>query len=292
MPGHVGRAAMPEGTVSARRVSESWMLSAVLVLVLVAWDVSQRDLFEPGDDLGYWLGVAGGVAMLALLLYPLRKRVRAFQRWGAPKVWLWGHMLLGIGGPLLILVHCKFRAGSLNAAAALYAMVVVAVSGLVGRLLYVRVNRGLAIERRALDWQRAKVQVAGQSVVSFVPTISESLVAFEQDALKAVHRAGSHWVRLVMVLPLQSWVSRIRAQRNVRVALRGIAASKQWDAHTLRRRTRRARREVADFYGAVMRVALFSAWERLFALWHVAHLPFVFLLVVAGVVHVVAVHAY
>jgi len=29
-----------------------------------------------------------------------------------------------------------------------------------------------------------------------------------------------------------------------------------------------------------------------FALWHVAHLPFVVLLVISAVVHVVAVHAY
>ena len=35
-----------------------------------------------------------------------------------------------------------------------------------------------------------------------------------------------------------------------------------------------------------------SAYERLFALWHVAHIPFVYLLVVSAIVHVVAVHAY
>ena len=35
-----------------------------------------------------------------------------------------------------------------------------------------------------------------------------------------------------------------------------------------------------------------TAFERVFALWHVAHLPFVYLLVISAVVHVVAVHAY
>jgi hypothetical protein len=43
---------------------------------------------------------------------------------------------------------------------------------------------------------------------------------------------------------------------------------------------------------AVVRVAQYTAYERLFSLWHVAHLPFVFLLLLSAVVHVVAVHAY
>jgi hypothetical protein len=37
---------------------------------------------------------------------------------------------------------------------------------------------------------------------------------------------------------------------------------------------------------------MFSAWERLFALWHVAHVPFVYILALSAVAHVVAVHAY
>jgi hypothetical protein len=42
----------------------------------------------------------------------------------------------------------------------------------------------------------------------------------------------------------------------------------------------------------VVRVAQYNAYERVFALWHVAHLPFVYLLVISAVVHVIAVHAY
>ena len=59
-----------------------------------------------------------------------------------------------------------------------------------------------------------------------------------------------------------------------------------------RRRKRRARRLVDQYLHAVVRVAQYSAYERVFALWHVAHLPFVYLLVISAVVHVIAVHAY
>ena len=42
----------------------------------------------------------------------------------------------------------------------------------------------------------------------------------------------------------------------------------------------------------MVRVAQYTAYERVFALWHMAHLPFVYLLVISAIVHVIAVHAY
>ena len=58
--------------------------------------------------------------MLLLFSYPLRKYVRALQGLGKVKWWFWFHLVLGIGGPWLILVHSTFHIGSLNAGVALY----------------------------------------------------------------------------------------------------------------------------------------------------------------------------
>jgi hypothetical protein len=43
---------------------------------------------------------------------------------------------------------------------------------------------------------------------------------------------------------------------------------------------------------ATRRVIELSAFERLFSLWHALHLPLFFMLLVAGIVHVIAVHVY
>ena len=43
---------------------------------------------------------------------------------------------------------------------------------------------------------------------------------------------------------------------------------------------------------AARRVAEFEASERLFAAWHILHLPLFFILVIVGIVHVIAVHVY
>ena len=49
---------------------------------------------------------------------------------------------------------------------------------------------------------------------------------------------------------------------------------------------------IANHLRQVRRVAEFVAYQRLFALWHVVHRPFFVILVVAAVIHVIAVHSY
>ncbi|MFM2120438.1 MAG: hypothetical protein RL722_1906, partial [Pseudomonadota bacterium] len=178
-----------DSSASDARRRSAWLVYAVLGLLLGAsWKVSRTGLFEPGDDVGYWIGVVGGMMMLILLVYPLRKYVKFMQGWGKVKFWLWGHMMLGIGGPLLILIHCTFRTGSTNAAVALWSMVVVAASGVIGRFIYTRLNRGLLAEQSALRQFRAEARfdgLGGRSRLWFAPEAQRRLQDFEEGALSA-----------------------------------------------------------------------------------------------------------
>ncbi|MEX8520336.1 MAG: hypothetical protein AB3X44_17660 [Leptothrix sp. (in: b-proteobacteria)] len=262
-------------------------------LIGLAWGVTQLELFEPGDDVGYWLGVVGGVMMLALLLYPLRKYISAFRGWGKMKSWLWVHMVLGIGGPLLILLHCTFRVGSLNAAMALYSMIIVALSGIVGRFLYVRVHRGLETEKAVLRELRQGAGLGGKELsrLWFAPAVESQLGSFEAKQLAA--RPGLlGWCHQALVLPVLKWHTQRACLKTLRPCLQEIARGQHWSGEDLQRRSQVSAELVDHYLAAVVRVAQFSAWQRLFKLWHVAHVPFVFLLVITGIVHVIAVHAY
>ncbi len=53
-----------------------------------------------------------------------------------------------------------------------------------------------------------------------------------------------------------------------------------------------ATRYIDDRLSATRRVVEFAAFERLFSLWHALHMPLFMMLLIAGVVHVVAVHVY
>ncbi len=275
--------------------SSDWLVYAALGLLgWGAWQITLQGWFEPGDEVGYWIGVVGASLMVLLFSYPLRKRFRFAQNWGKAKWWFIAHMLLGIGGPVLILIHSTFQVRSLNAAAALYSMLVVALSGVVGRFIYSRVNRGLHGEQsefRALQQRAGLDQSEAQSNLHFAPTVEQRLIAFGQAESGA--RPGIlESFRRVVWLPVKQWITYRACVAELQPTLDELARLQQWDAALLARRQRLARKLVKRYLHAAVRVAQFSAYERLFSLWHVAHLPFVYLLIITAIVHVVAVHAY
>jgi hypothetical protein len=274
--------------------SDTAVYVLLILLVWGTWRVSNLGLFKAGDDLGYWLGVVGGVMMLLLFTYPMRKHFRFARGLGKVKWWFFVHMLLGVGGPLLILLHSTFRVGSLNAGVALYSMLIVAVSGVVGRFIYARVNRGLRGEQtdfKALQVRAGLDQEDVRSRLSFAPRVEALLKAFESRELAAKASWGTHF-RRVFWLPISQWLTYRRCIHELQLPIKHLAEHGNWTAADLRRRKGQASKLVRRYLTAVTRVAQYTAYERLFSLWHVAHIPFVYLLVISAVVHVVAVHAY
>lgn len=289
-------ATVPPRKAAASHPMRGDLLLYVLLVALVyaAWYVNHTWLVPSDSDTVYWIGVAGGSLMLALFVYPLRKYVGFMRGLGHVKSWFWVHLCLGIAGPWLILVHSGFRIGSLNAGVALYSMCIVVVSGVIGRFIYTRIHRGLNGERTSLDALRERagfVENTARSRLHFAPRVEERLRAFEQRELTAAPTALTA-VRQVTWLPLMRWLTYLRCLIELRQPLHRLARHYQWSTADLQRRKRRARRLVDHYLNAVVRVAQYTAYERVFALWHMAHLPFIYLLVISAVVHVIAVHAY
>jgi hypothetical protein len=274
--------------------SDATLYLVLAVLVAGAWWISRLRLFEAGDDVGYWLGVAGGVMMLLLFSYPLRKHFRFMHRWGKVKWWFVVHMVLGIGGPLLILVHSTFRLGSVNATIALFSMLIVAGSGVAGRFLYLRIHRGLQGERSNLEGLQKRAGLAQSEIKSrfrFVPDVAENLLAFETQALAGGTGWGSTLWRVV-VLPARQRAVQRACVLALNERLHEIARERSWSREQRVRRRRQAVSLVRSYLEGVVRVAQFTAYERLFALWHILHVPFVYLLILTAAFHVFAVHAY
>jgi hypothetical protein len=280
----------------ARLLATDTAVYVLLTLsVWLVWHITELGLFKAGDDFGYWIGVTGAVMMLLLLLYPLRKYLKFAQRWGSMKAWFIVHMLLGVGGPLLILLHSTFRIGSLNAGVALYSMVIVALSGVAGRFLYVRVHRNLRAEREDLIELRHKVrmgQTETRSKLAFAPEVEAMLQHFEEAELAASPLHLLAMWRKVFWLPVLRWRLYFRCVAALREPIRRLAAHGQWTDEELRRRERKARKLISRYSYAVLRVSQQTTYERMFSMWHVAHIPFVYLLILSAVVHVVAVHMY
>jgi hypothetical protein len=276
------------------RVADRLAYAFFAALVLGVWQLSRLELYSARTDTGYWIGVIGGTMMLLLFAYPLRKRWGWLARKGKAKHWFVAHMVLGIVGPVMVLAHSTFQIGSVNAGVALVSMLVVAASGIVGRFIYLRIHRGLGGEKLSLAALRDALGFNASSVrqeLRFAPQAEARLRALDVHAGEPRDAWAEHLRRLT-VLPWQVWRVRRRCWRETREALNRVAHERQWDAAKRQTRLRHARRLIDDYTGAVLRVAQLAAYTRLFSLWHVLHVPFVFLMVLCAIAHVVAVHAY
>ena len=297
------RAAAKSGPAPAKRAvaqrsrtrgNEILFLVLVAALLALAIVVAGSGRFTAGSDLGYWIGVAGGVAMLLLFLYPLRKRWRVLREAGSTRFWFAFHMMLGIAGPLLIIVHSTLTFGSLNAIVAFTAMVLVAGSGIVGRFLYSRIHHGLYGRRATLADLRAQAGFDSEEVrskLAFVPAVEAELEEFARRAIATGQDGLTHPLRF-MALGWHAKVARRRCTREALRALRERAAAEDWPEGRLDRRLRNRRALIATHLRLVQRVAQFGVFERLFSWWHILHVPLVYMMVLAAVAHVVAVHMY
>jgi hypothetical protein len=268
----------------------------IAVLGGSSWTVGRSGLYESGRGTGYLLGIAGGVMLLVLFSYPMRKHVRFMRAWGATRYWFSLHMLLGIGGPLLILMHSTFRIGSINAAVALTCMLLVAGSGVVGRFIYTRIHHGLYGERARLRDLQAELETQAKqlhSEIGSMPRVEALLLQFQGEALGvAVH--GRPLARTLSFLTsgLRMRAIRGRCMSRIEALYREHALRQGWSDDEYLRRVDLARGLVDAYAAGIERVAQFSTYERLFSWWHVLHVPFVYMLVLSAAGHVITVHIY
>jgi hypothetical protein len=147
-----------------RRNREFWYSLAAIVAVtgLYVLAYRQANAFPRASSLiGHGIGVVGIVLMLmTATLYSLRKLSHS-ARWGDMAGWLRFHMVTGLVGPYMVLLHTSMRFHGVAGVAMLFTIVVV-ISGLVGRYLYTAVSReGLAASTAsAIDRLIARSELA------------------------------------------------------------------------------------------------------------------------------------
>lgn len=266
----------------------------LVVLLLLGWNLRDRLPVDPESGAGYWLGIIGASMMVILLIYPLRKRVRWLKVIGPTKHWFRFHMMLGLGGPLLVLYHCKFQVHAINSSVALYSMLVVAGSGIVGRYFYTRIHRGLYGKKTSLKELRAELvssQDRSQGIAALMPNVLHELekLSGEMQEDEITHSVG---VGRSVKWPLRKHKVHLSLYLMMRRELRAIGEKSPALATHRAKLQRSASRYISNYLKLIGQVAQFSFYERLFSLWHVFHLPLFFIMVLAAIVHVLAVHMY
>ncbi len=260
---------------------------AVLLTVLVGLDglsyyrtplrvrayAPQHKLLRPSGPVGLALGIAGAALMFGgTAAYEARKRLQVLSNAGTMKAWLEMHLFCGLVGPALVTRHTSFKFNGI-VSVAYWSMLSVLASGFVGRYLYARIprtQRGVEMDRTAIEERAAELrrELADMTVpVKLLLRIEE----MEKDLLPA---EGRHGIASLLF-------GSLAIRRKTRAIERTIRS-----AGLTRQLIREALHAEAERINLLRRAASLDLTRRLFALWHVFHMPFVWILGTVFLLHV------
>ncbi|MFM8272365.1 MAG: hypothetical protein ACKODX_08515, partial [Gemmata sp.] len=228
---------------------------------------SRRGVPGASSAIGYTLGALGFALMVATeTLYTARKRVKNFHR-GKMSVWLKVHIVTGLVGPCLVLLHSGGQFHGLAGVLAGLTCVIVA-SGFVGRYIYTAVPRtidGAEVAVRELEDRIAEADAALRD---------EGLGYSKADGLVAATQpTGRRWV-----LVFGRWFARRAHQRKVRRALAALGRP--------RAERRRLEGVLLKRYDVQVQIASLAAARRLLAVWHILHIPLGAAMFTLALVHI------
>ena len=278
----------------SRFSSEQFIFIGAALVLIIGIQLPLTHYLSPKSGLGYAIGIVGGVLILSQLLYALRKRIRSLKFLGSVAGWFQTHMMLGIIGPVCILIHCGFSLGATNSNIALFTMLTVSGSGIFGRYFYSKIHHGLYGRKATLAelQDRAHELRERATKILMMPELV-NLLEDEERRLLAVAEWGPAGILFApMTISYRHSSGRSRLRRYVRAAIRVTAARHK----AVAKQSDRFERVAFDYVSRRMKVTRevveFRIYERLFSVWHVLHMPLFLMLIAAGIVHVISVHVY
>jgi len=236
--------------------------------------------------IGLKLGILGLALFGVLFLYPLRKRWKWLGGIGSTRHWLDFHAVIGITAPIIIGFHSTFKFRGL-AGLAFLVMLIVAMSGFVGRYLYAKIPRGITSVRLTMEELEAQTATLAQRLSDQDYFRAEDLAPLldvpSPQQIRTMSLVHLIWSLLSKDLARPFQESRLRRRMLSRSELvasaGGLLVSRNQNVESILSSIRRQSRLRAT-------MAFLDRTERVFHLWHVIHRPFSLTFVVLVMVHI------
>lgn len=213
--------------------------TGLVFLMLVLWlgFLVHRTSWFAGSLQGGLLGIAGAVLMLVPLAYLVVKRVRPLKRLVTKRVsmrtLLTWHIYAGILGPILALLHTGHKFVSPLGIALTAMMLIVVLSGFVGRYLMSQFSEQIRQKKEMLT----ELEVAYQQVAGELAAQPEQ-IAILSPAFGLLSRIGARllWAnKEIATLPVSARALRItQSMADLEFAVKTHETFKRWFSHWLR----------------------------------------------------------
>ncbi len=231
---------------------------------------------RPAGFRSHGFGIIGSAMMLFMLLYSLRKRVKLFRKLGKLNQWLDIHIYFGIMGPLLIILHTSFKVQGL-VAVSFWSMIAVALSGVLGRYLYLQIPRNIRGDELSLKDIENQEEELNQLLQEEFNLNEEDLKKI--DALNPSSSLESKGLITMFFSILKDDFLRPFRQYKIKKLY-----SNQFNIppdHVSQLITIAQRKSLLH-----RRFALLNQIQRLFHYWHVFHKPFAIIMYIIMFVHI------
>jgi hypothetical protein len=227
-------------------------------------------LLRQSGSLGHLLGIIGALFMLLLLLYSLRKRFRFTRKWGNLDTWLQAHIFLGFTGPLLVLFHTVFKVNGI-VAIAFWSMVLVVLSGMVGKYIYELIPRSLSgMELNRIELEAEEIGLTFE-MRKWVPAL-HPFWKHLADIEKINHKPSLLEPLLLFIEPIKlkhrfsQWLKEVEGiDRKKRKTLLSLVVKRQM---------------------IIRKARLLQQTLKILHYWHLLHKPFVIIMFLILMVHI------
>ena len=227
---------------------------------------------RPSGPGGHTLGVIGTLFLFATLAYVIRKHSKRLRKVGSTQGWLQFHIFCGVFGPILITFHSSFKFNGVISVA-YWSMVLVVVSGFVGRNLYVRIPktiRGEELSQADIDTRLADLKARLHNA-ALPPQIIRRFEAADVDLAASTQTGRGFRETRRAAREYRRKIAKLRRE------LRGAHVDRKLVHETLDLANERA--------VLLQRIARLKKTRELFQIWHVFHRPFVWVMFFIFFIH-------
>jgi uncharacterized membrane protein len=281
------------------RLFLAWMLALSVVLVIAGYGYDyyllsgtqrpfspKHEILRPSGTIGIRLGMLGVLMFFLIYLYPLRKKWGWLGRQGNSRHWLDFHIVLGTTAPIVIAFHSSFKFGNI-AGMAFWSMLMVTLSGFIGRYLYAQIPRNLNAAELSIKEIREKEAALKKELAEQRATFgfaADALYQLPSAAEVATTPAVASLISMVLIdfrRPFRtSWI-RLR-QAGFAAWLFSLFGFLPTRNPGLERALRIAKTEAK----LSKSIAFLSRTQRIFQLWHVIHRPFSYAFAILAIIHI------
>lgn len=248
----------------------------------------KHDYLKPSGTIGLHLGMLGFFMFLLIYLYPLRKKWAWLGRQGKSRHWLDFHVLLGLSAPVVITFHASFKFRGI-AGVAYWLMIIVSLSGVVGRYIYAQIPRSLNFAE--LTFKEAQDQSA-----ALAAQLQSFGILTQKDIAALVHLPNSQQMdrmgltsalfRMIwfdIAFPFRAWRLRQKMLWSHTRSIFAIAGIRKSGNTHLEQTIALARQQTL----ISKKILFLSKSHKMFQLWHVIHRPFSYSFALLAAIHVV-----